>query len=208
MSRPTRPTVPDRPRASALRGALAATALLAGAALLAGCSGEAQEAGAAPASSAAAPAAPAAAPSPAPPAETGAATPGGTPSTTVVTSMTTFTSPTGNISCYLAPVQGSTPYARCDLGETSWSVPEPKGGCEGRWGGGEDGFGSVGVGGGEAQHLCVGDAVADGGAPPLEYGSSIVMEPLTCTSTRDGMVCTNSATGHGFTAARAAAVLG
>ncbi|TXR56453.1 hypothetical protein FMM08_10200 [Quadrisphaera setariae] len=116
--------------------------------------------------------------------------------------MTTFTSPTGNISCYLAPVQGADPYARCDLAEQFWAEDEPEGGCsEGDWGGDGDGYGSVGVGGGDAQPLCVGDTIADPSAPKLPYGSSITLEPLTCTSVSDkvGMTCENSKTGHGFT---------
>jgi hypothetical protein len=163
---------------------------------LAGCSG-AQE----PPSAGASEGASAPAPPPASPATPAAS---GSPTTTLVTSMTTFTSPTGNISCYLAPVQGSDPYARCDLATANWDVPEPEGGCEGDWGGGGQGFGSVGVGGGAAEPLCVGDTVADPGAETLEYGSSITMEPLTCTSVSDkvGMTCENSKTGHGFTVRR------
>lgn len=171
--------------------ALAAVVLVGG--VLAGCSG-----GDSPAGPGSDDGASAAAP---PPASSAGPSASGAPGATVVTSMTTFTSPTGNISCYLAPVQGADPYARCDLATAKWDVEQPEGGCEGRWGGGGEGFGSVGVGGGDAEPLCVGDAVADPGAPKLPYGSSITMEPLTCTSVSAevGMTCKNEETGHGFT---------
>lgn len=191
----TRPASPPRSRPAVL-GPLAGAVLVS--ALLSGCSGSQEPQGAAASAGASAPAPPPASASPAA---------SGSPTTTLVTSMTTFTAPSGNISCYLAPVQGSDPYARCDLKQTSWSEPEPEDGCDGRWGGGEDGFGSVGVGGGDAEYLCVGDEVADPTAQPLPYGSSIVMEPITCTSQESGMTCENSKTGHGFSAARAKAVL-
>ncbi|TNM67469.1 hypothetical protein FHN55_10495 [Streptomyces sp. NP160] len=179
-----------RTRAAA---ALAGVLLLGG--LLAGCSGseEPEDGGAASGASAAPP--PSSSAGPAGPAASGS------PSAAVVTSMTTFRSPTGNISCYLAPVQGADPYARCDLAEQRWDVREPEGGCDDTWGGGGGSYGSVGVGGGDAEPLCVGDTIADPSAPTLAYGSSITMEPLTCTSVSDkvGMTCENSTTGHGFT---------
>lgn len=172
--------------------------------LLAGCSGaDAPQDGGAPSAGASM----AAQPSSSSPSSTAGPSASAAPTTTVVTSMTTFTAPSGNISCYLAPVQGADPYARCDLAQTSWKEPEPDGGCDGTWGGGESGRGSVGVGGGPAAYLCVGDELVAGSGQVLPYGSSIVLEPITCTSTTDGMTCENGKTGHGFTAARAKAVL-
>lgn len=179
--------------------ALAGVVLLGG--LLAGCSGAdaPQDGGASSAGASAA-----AQPSSSSPSSTAGPSASGAPTTTVVTSMTTFTSPTGNISCYLAPVQGADPYARCDLVKQNWDVAPPEGGCgEGDWGGDGDGHGSVGVGGGTARPLCVSDTIVDPSAPTLAYGSSITMEPLTCTSAEAGMTCKNVTTGHGFTAREA-----
>ncbi|MBC3761584.1 hypothetical protein ACUN7V_06265 [Quadrisphaera oryzae] len=191
MTRPARtaPRPLSRRRRPLVAAAMAGGALLVGG-LLAGCSGGQAPQGGATASAAAAPAAP----------SSSGPAPSGSPTSTVVTSMTTFRSPTGNISCYLSPVQGADPYARCDLVTQQWPASEPPGGCAGTWGGGGGKFGSVGVGGGDAAPLCVGDTIADKTAPTLEWGSSITLEPLTCKSDKNtGMTCENAKTQHGFT---------
>ncbi len=197
----TRPPLPLRPGRRRLRAAPAlTTAALLAALALSGCSGgTAEEAEPAPLSTAVDAGASASAdPS---------ADPSAGPTEQVVTTMTTFSSPTGNISCYLAPVEGSGPYARCDIAEKTWEADPPEAGCAGDWGGTAGARGSVGVGDDEAAVLCATDTVASEGAQVLQYGSSIRMDDLTCVSADTGMACDNSRTGRGFTVSKARHVL-
>jgi hypothetical protein len=123
----------------------------------------------------------------------------------VVTTMTTFRAPSNNIFCYLAPVEGQGPYARCDIAERSWTAPAPAAGCAGDWGGAADERGSVGVGDQEASVLCATDSLVASDGEELAYGSSISMGDMTCSVAIDtGMTCKNAKTGKGFSLTKAA----
>ncbi|MBF5080427.1 hypothetical protein [Quadrisphaera sp. INWT6] len=175
---------------------LAAAAVLA-ALVLAGCSGgAADEAAPAPLSTAVSAAA------------TGGASASADPSAgstaQVVTTMTAFHAPSNNIFCYLAPVEGRGPYARCDIKEKTWTADPPEAGCAGDWGGAAGTRGSVGVGDDEAAVLCATDTLVETPGEELAYGSSISMGAMTCTVTeKTGMTCKNAETGRGFSVMRA-----
>jgi len=183
---------------------LATTALLA-ALVLTGCSGgAAPEAEPAPLSTAADAAATGGASASADP----STDPSTGPAEQVVTTMTAFHSPSNNIFCYLAPVEGRGPYARCDLQEKSWEADPPDAGCAGDWGGAAGTRGSVGVGDDEAAVLCAADTLVDTPGQELAYGSSISMGDMTCTVTAEtGMACANGTTGRGFTVSKAEVTL-
>ncbi|PWJ56129.1 hypothetical protein SAMN06264364_101104 [Quadrisphaera granulorum] len=124
-----------------------------------------------------------------------------------MTSLTTFILPERNITCSMVPVEGAGPYVRCDLASTQWRDEPPlDAGCPSTVGSGQDGRGSVGLGDGPAQRLCLisGGPLDGAGAEVLQYGQSITFAPITCTSSQTlGVTCTNAATQHGFTARRA-----
>lgn len=104
-----------------------------------------------------------------------------------------FTSPSGNVGCYLEPTT-----VRCDILERDWTPPPRPADCEFDYGQGID------LSVGEAPtFVCAGDT-ALGGGTPLEYGTSISAGPLTCDSAETGITCRDSTTTHGFTIAREA----
>jgi hypothetical protein len=106
-----------------------------------------------------------------------------------------FRSPTGNINCML--VSGDWNGARCDLFQLTMSYPVRPRDCDLDWGHAFE-VGATGQGG----PACVGDTVADPGAVVLDYGKSLSLGGVTCTSASTGMTCTNRQ-GHGFTVAKA-----
>lgn len=198
----TRSPLPLRSGRRRLRAAPAlATAALLAALALSGCSGgAAEEAEPAPLSTAANAAATAGA--------SASTDPSGDPSTgpaeQVVTTMTAFHAPSNNIFCYLAPVEGRGPYARCDIEEKDWEVDPPDVGCAGDWGGAAGTRGSVGVGDDEAAVLCATDTLVNTPGEELAYDTSISMGDMTCSVTqKTGMTCKNGSTGRGFSVARA-----
>lgn len=106
-----------------------------------------------------------------------------------------FQSPSGNIHCMIGDWEGG--YARCDIDEYTPSFPHRPDWCEQDYGFGFD-VGPLDPG----MVVCAGDTVKEPSAFVLEYGQSITMGRVTCTSARTGMTCTNPE-GHGFTVARA-----
>lgn len=111
-----------------------------------------------------------------------------------------FSSPSRNISCYLATAAESEggDSVRCDVFENSWELPPRPADCDLDWGPGVT-LGATG----DPQVVCAGDTV--GQVPNvLPYGSSVRAGEITCTSERDGMTCRSAASGHGFTVSRAA----
>ncbi|MFT4151446.1 MAG: hypothetical protein QM656_14700 [Paracoccaceae bacterium] len=106
----------------------------------------------------------------------------------------TFRSPTGNIGCMF--ITGNWTGVRCDLRDFSPSYRRPAD-CEQDWGFAFE-VGLTGPG----TPICAGDTVMDPGAGVLDYGRSINVGSLSCTSARTGMTCMN-AQGHGFTVSRA-----
>ena len=115
---------------------------------------------------------------------------------------TTFASPSGNIACAIGAAGGST-FARCEVGDVTWSVPRPAD-CELDWGGGENGRGDVSVGAtGAASPVCAGDTVRDPAAAVLPYGSAVWLgDSLVCRSSESGMRCESVSTGSGFAVSR------
>lgn len=119
------------------------------------------------------------------------------------TPYTTFVSPSGNIACALGSADGGA-FARCEVGDVTWSVPRPAD-CELDWGGGENGRGDVSVGnGGVASPVCAGDTVRDPAAMVLPYGSAVRLgDELACRSSEAGVRCENLTSGNGFAVSRA-----
>ena len=105
-----------------------------------------------------------------------------------------FRSPTGNISCVIDT--GEFAGARCDLRQLTQSYRKRPADCELEWGS------SFGVDSrGKGYVACVGDTVFTSDAFILDYGKSVTLGNITCTSETTGMTCTNRQ-GHGFSAAR------
>jgi hypothetical protein len=126
-----------------------------------------------------------------------AAPPGGlepVPLTTrEVSELTGFTSPSGNIGCYIDP-----DYVRCDIRERDWSPPPAPADCPVDWGQGLQLH--VGTPG---DFVCAGDTALGSGSP-LAYGDKIVSGSIECTSTPDGITCWDFVYGGEFSIARQA----
>jgi hypothetical protein len=106
----------------------------------------------------------------------------------MVSKLTGFTSPSGNIGCY---IDKST--VRCDIDKRSWQPPKAPSSCQLDYGQGI----SLDAGGAPA-FVCAGDT-ALGGGKPLAYGQSIGAGLLRCESEESGMSCTDAESGRGFT---------
>ena len=105
-----------------------------------------------------------------------------------------FRSPTGNIHCMF--ITGDWTSVRCDLREFTPSYARPQS-CDLDWGYAFE-VGLTGAG----QPLCAGDTVIDPNAPVLNYGQSVNVGSVACTSAKTGMTCMNRE-GHGFMVSRA-----
>jgi hypothetical protein len=121
---------------------------------------------------------------------TGSTTEDGSPPAAdrTVTKLTGFTSPTGNIGCYIAPRS-----VRCDIGDRDWEPPKAPSGCKLDYGQGIELRA-----GAAADFVCAGDT-ALGGGDVLDYGTSIGAGLLICESEESGMSCRDTETGRGFT---------
>lgn len=108
-----------------------------------------------------------------------------------VTELTGFSSPTGNIGCFI-----DRESVRCDIAERSWSPPDPPADCELDYGQGI----SLSAGG-AADFVCAGDT-ALGAGEPLPYGQSIAAGLLRCESSEAGISCRDVESGRGFAIAR------
>lgn len=163
-----------------------------GASLLAGCGSPAPDAATASPSMRQATTA-VATPDESPEALTGAKEAPGTGATDAVTDFTGFTSPSGNVGCYIDPTT-----VRCDIAERDWSPPPRPADCEFDYGQG------IALSHGEkAAFVCAGDT-ALGGGEPLAYGRSISAGALQCDSAESGITCRDVETWHGFSIAREA----
>lgn len=111
---------------------------------------------------------------------------------TKTVSISTFSSPSGNIGCLI--IDGS---ARCDIRNRHWSPPAHPSSCPPVV---DYGQGLIVDTTGNARFVCAGDTALNPSAPPLQYGVNTQVGGLTCASRTDGMTCTNS-DGHGFTIA-------
>ena len=119
-----------------------------------------------------------------------------------VDDFTFFASPSGNISCLIAPapVQTGAPSVRCDIRERDWSPPPRPPDCPG--------FTDYGQGialnaSQTPRFVCAGDTTF-GNGDTLGYGDSISAGSLQCFSAESGMTCRDLQTGRGFTIARQA----
>ena len=110
-----------------------------------------------------------------------------------VTELTGFTSPSGNIGCYIDPS-----YVRCDIRERDWSPPPRPASCPDMTGYGQGVEVNVGK---PATFVCAGDT-ALGGGDPLAYGDTIVAGSIECTSLPEGMRCWDFQYGGEFTISR------
>jgi hypothetical protein len=108
-----------------------------------------------------------------------------------VTESTGFTSPTGNISCYIDPRR-----VRCDIVERDWQPPPRPADCDLDFGQGI----SLSAGG-SPRFVCAGDT-ARNREPAIPYGESIAAGSLRCDSAESGMSCNDLDTGRGFTLSR------
>lgn len=107
-----------------------------------------------------------------------------------------FSSPSGNIACYLQPNS-----VRCDIAQAEWdptTVPDRPAVCEGVWG---DSLQITGTD--RADFVCHSDTVF-GTGPVLDYGQSLQVGDVTCTSRQTGVECRVGASGHGFGLSRTA----
>jgi len=145
-------------------------------------------------------------PTPGPPATSTTAPASSAPATAVTTttavdvtvspSATGFSTPSNNIACYLTPNS-----ARCDIAESTWdptTVPARPGDCEGVWG---DALTVTGAD--RPTFACHGDTVF-GTGPVLDYGRSLRVGDVTCTSRSTGVECRVGSSGHGFLLAKGA----
>jgi hypothetical protein len=105
-----------------------------------------------------------------------------------------FRSPSGNIHC--AIFGGDWTGARCDLVEFTSSFPRPAD-CDLDWG-----YAFEVEITGPARLLCAGDTVRNPASVVLDYGQSVTLGGIECTSLKDGVTCVNR-NGHGFRVARA-----
>jgi uncharacterized protein DUF6636 len=105
-----------------------------------------------------------------------------------VTKLTGFSSPTGNIGCYI-----DRKSVRCDIGDRDWEPPRAPKSCDLDWGQGIELSA-----GGAADFVCAGDTTL-GAGDALDYGRSIGAGLLICESEESGMTCRDTETGRGFT---------
>jgi len=103
-----------------------------------------------------------------------------------------FQLPSQNVGCYMSTQ--ATGYARCDIGDRTWSPPPRPDSCgDLDWGQGVEVSGA-----GSGQIVCAGDTTRDPSAPVLSYRQKSRAGPMLCESSEAGVTCTNTHTGHGF----------
>ena len=108
-----------------------------------------------------------------------------------VDELTGFSSPTGNIGCYISPET-----VRCDIAERDWSPPPAPPSCELDFGQG------IELPAGDfPRFVCAGDT-ALGPDRKLAYGSSIGAGLLRCESGESGIRCQETENGSGFLISR------
>jgi hypothetical protein len=110
-----------------------------------------------------------------------------------VSELTAFSSPSGNIGCYIDPG-----YARCDIRERNWAAPSKPASCPEMTGWGQ---GLQLDAGRSADFVCAGDTALTSGNP-LAYGDKIVAGPIECTSTPAGITCWDFVHGGEFSISR------
>jgi hypothetical protein len=110
-----------------------------------------------------------------------------------VSELTSFSSPSGNIGCYIEPTN-----VRCDIAERNWGPPPKPASCPEMTGWGQGLQLDVGR---PADFVCAGDTALTSGSP-LAYGDKIVSGSIECTSTADGISCWDFVHGGSFDISR------
>ena len=110
-----------------------------------------------------------------------------------VTESTQFRSPSGNIGC---EINGEGAY--CDILAKDWKPTPKPASCEWDWG-----LGTHVTTSGKGSFNCASDTVLNASADPLAFGHVLRIGVMYCGSRRDGMLCVNTRTGHGFRLGRA-----
>jgi hypothetical protein len=108
----------------------------------------------------------------------------------VTVHLSTFRSPSANIGCII--ISGG---ARCDIAKRSWSPPPRPAFCSTVV---DFGQGLAVNPSGSGRFVCAGDTALNPQATPLPYGTRSQIGSIACTSSTDGITCTNTNTGHGF----------
>jgi hypothetical protein len=130
---------------------------------------------------------------------TGSTTEDGTvaPADIMVKKLTGFSSPTGNIGCYI-----DRSSVRCDIQDRDWEPPKAPADCRLDYGQG------IELRAGAApEFVCAGDTTL-GAGKPLEYGQSIGAGLLRCESQETGVTCTDAESGRSFTLSKESYDLG
>lgn len=115
----------------------------------------------------------------------------GSPPTRVVTDFAGFTSPDGNIGCYI-----DSEYVRCDIDKRTWKPPVKPKSCDLDYG-----QGILLDGGGAAGFVCAGDTALRAGKP-LESGQTIKSAHLRCRAEDHAIDCSYEGGVHGFLISR------
>ena len=110
-----------------------------------------------------------------------------------VSELTNFSSPSGNIGCYIDPTN-----VRCDIDERTWSPPAKPASCPDVVGWGQGLQLDVGR---PAGFVCAGDTALTSGSP-LAYGDKIVSGSIECTSSPGGISCWDFVHGGSFDISR------
>jgi hypothetical protein len=123
-----------------------------------------------------------------------AATPSPKPVKTIaVKELTPFTSPSGNIGCYI-----ETDYVRCDIRERNWAPPPKPSSCPDFTGWGQGIQLKVGQ---PVGFVCAGDTALTT-ENPLAYGDTVVAGSIECSSAPSGIGCRDVEHGGEFTISR------
>jgi hypothetical protein len=108
-----------------------------------------------------------------------------------VTVPVSFTSPSGNVACFISATD-----ARCDILDRDWTPPSRPADCQFGYG-----QGITMSAGGVAEFVCAGDTTL-GTGQPLPYGESVSAGALRCDSTESGITCRDTESGRGFALSR------
>ncbi|MEA2168796.1 MAG: hypothetical protein QOF76_2096 [Solirubrobacteraceae bacterium] len=115
--------------------------------------------------------------------------------------LVSFHTPSGNIQCLFAKLQGTRAGLRCEIRvQDNPQAPKPAN-CDLDYG---DAYG-LGPHG-RAGRVCHGDTVADPNGRVLDYGTHLTFHGMTCRSKTSGLRCFNRS-GHGFQLSRSAQFL-
>lgn len=116
-----------------------------------------------------------------------------------------FTSPSGNIDCFLSSDKSFGRFANCFVQEDRWKSHKPRpASCDLDWEPAEvtlsrNGKVNVGACRGDVGALCTPGADGLQGCSTLRYGATVTAGKIRCASTRKGITCrTTDGARHGF----------